>query len=249
MTGIHSEETEIHEIPILTIEGIDFAILNYTYSPNMETLPASIRGHLDMLCSWDENNGRIDFTAIHPKVLEDIARAEEMADVVIVCPHWGTEYTTEPSSYQRQFAKQMTQEGADLIIGTHPHVVQPMEWVESENGNYSLCYYSLGNYVSTQKNGLSMLEAMAWVTFQVKEDRVQISMMNSGMIPLVCHYTSGPVRLEQVYLLEEYTQEQAGRHGIRSYGGVDLDLDDLQGWADDIFGIWSYPAKKALQKE
>lgn len=238
MTGIYAESATSHEIPILTIEDVTFAVLNYTYGPNMATIPKSIQGHLDMLCNWDENTGRIDFTTIHPQVLEDIKRATELADVVIVCPHWGTEYTTTPSKYQKEFARQMTEAGADLIIGTHPHVVQPVEWVESENGNKALCYYSLGNYVSTQKGGLNMLEAMAWVTFRVKEDGVVISEENTGVFPMVCHYKSGPVRLESVYLLEEYTSEQAGRHGIRNYGGVNLTLEDLQKWSDEVLGEW-----------
>ncbi|MBQ8878162.1 MAG: CapA family protein, partial [Lachnospiraceae bacterium] len=165
MTGIYEEapeeEKEKTPIPILNIDGVTFAVLNYTYGPNMEVLPREIQGHLNMLCAWDENSGAIDFTTIHPDVLTEIEEASKQADVVIVCPHWGTEYTTKPSQYQKEFAKQMTQAGADLIIGTHPHVVQPIEWVESENGNKALCYYSLGNYVSTQKDAISMLEAMA----------------------------------------------------------------------------------------
>ena len=248
MTGIQSEPVDVHQIPILTVKGIDFAILNYTYSPNMETIPSSIRGHLDMLCNWDENTGRLDFTEIHPDVLEDIKRAEELADVVIVCPHWGTEYTPNPSSYQRKFARQMTEAGADLILGTHPHVVQPVEWIRSENGNMAMCYFSLGNYVSTQKNGLSMLEGMAWVKFRVTDDRVWIVVPGSGIVPLVCHYTSGPVRLEKVYPLETYTQEQAANHGIRNYGGVDLNISDLQGWSEEILGCWRRPLKRVMEK-
>ncbi len=246
MTGIYGESAKTHDIPTLMIDDITFAVLNYTYGPNMEVLPSSIQGHLDMLCNWDEKTGRIDFTTIHPQVLTDIEEASQIADVVIVCPHWGTEYTTVPSKYQKEFAAQMTQAGADLIIGTHPHVVQPVEWVESENGNRALCYYSLGNYVSTQKEGISMLEAMAWVTFRVKEDGVVIAEDKSGVFPMVCHYTSGPVRLESVYLLEDYTQEQAARHGIHNYGGVNLTLSDLQGWSDETLGDFVLSADEVL---
>ena len=82
----------------------------------------------------------------------------------------------------------MTEAGADIIIGTHPHVVQPMEWIEADNGNTALCYYSLGNYVSTQKQALCMLEAMAWITFTVTEDDVEVKKENTGVLPLVCHY-------------------------------------------------------------
>lgn len=234
MVGIH--EKGASPMQILTIEGIDFAILNYTYGPNLETMPDSIKGHLDMLCDYDEVTGRINFTKLHPQVLEDIAKAKAMADVVIVCPHWGTEYTTKPSTYQQQFALQMTEAGADVIIGTHPHVVQPVEWIEAENGNRALCYYSLGNYVSTQKKPLCMLEAMAWIDFKVTEEGVTITEEDTGVFPMVCHYTAGPVRLENVYLLEEYTEEQARSHGILGYGGMALDWGELQTWSREVFG-------------
>lgn len=239
MTGIYeNEDEENQDIGLMEIDGVTFAILNYTYGPNMETLQSSIQGHLGMLCDWNESNGRIDFTTLHPDVITDIQTAEQMADVVIVCPHWGTEYASTPSSYQEKFALQMTEAGADLIIGTHPHVVQPVEWIESENGNKALCYYSLGNYVSTQKNGLSMLEAMAWVTFLVEEDEVVIVENETGVIPMVCHYSSNPVRLKQVYFLDQYNTSLAAVHGIHNYGGVNLTLSDLQKWSSEILGEW-----------
>ena len=130
----------------------------------------------------------------------------------------------------------MTEAGADVIIGTHPHVVQPVERIISENGNEALCYYSLGNYVSTQKNALSMLEGMAWLTFHVTEDGVSIDRDATGVIPLVCQYTSGPVRFKAVCLLEDYSEELASSHGIRNYGGVALHLEDLQKWSNEILG-------------
>lgn len=246
MTGIHADTEKAGDIPLLTIDNITFAVLNYTYGPNMEILPESLEGHLELLCGYDTDTNRLDFTTLNPQVLADIEKANALADVVIVCPHWGTEYVTEPSSYQQNFALQMTEAGADVIIGTHPHVVQPVEWITAENGNKALCYYSLGNYVSTQKDGISMLEGMAWITFHVAEDGVSLSEENTGIFPMVCHYTSGPVRIENVYLLEEYTAEQASGHGIRSYGGVHLTLEDLQGWSDEILGEWVLSQEQVL---
>lgn len=233
-------------IPIIEVQGVTFAILNYTYGPNMGSIPSDIFGHLNILCAWNESNRYIDYTTLNPQVLEDIRLADELADIVIVCPHWGTEYTTKPSTYQETFAMQMTEAGADLIIGTHPHVIQPVEWITAENGNRALCYYSLGNYVSTQKQCLCMLEAMAWVTFHVTEDSVEIDMEHTGAIPLVCHYTSDPVRVENIYLLEDYTAEQAAAHGIRSYGGVVLYLEDLQNWSNEVLSENAIPAEEAL---
>ena len=247
VVGMHKEAAESHDIPILTIKDIDFAILNYTYGPNLETMPSSIRGHLDMLCDWNKENGRIDFTKLHPQVIDDIQRAEEIADIVLVFPHWGTEYTTVPSTYQKEFARQMVEAGADLIIGTHPHVIQPVEWLESENGNRTLCYYSLGNYVSMQKDALNMLEAMAWVRFLVKEDGVEIIEEKTGVLPMVCHYNNGPMRIENVYLLENYTKEKASRHGIISFGGVEFNVEELEKWSEETFGEWIISAEEALE--
>ena len=144
---------------------------------------------------------------------------------------------------------EMARAGADLIIGTHPHVPQPVEWVEAENGNRALCFYSLGNYVSTQKRTLCMLEGMAWVTFHVTEDGAVLSEEDTGVLPLVCHYKSGPVRFEHIYLLEEYTEELAGKHGIRNYGGKVLRLSDLQAWSQEIFGDWMLGREDILGTE
>ena len=249
VAGIYGEEGATEEVPLLEVENVTFAILNYTYSPNMASFPKSYEGHMDMLCDYDANTRSIDFTTLHEDVLEDIAAADAVADYVIVCPHWGTEYTTKPSSYQKKFAAQMTEAGADSIIGTHPHVVQPVEWVEAENGNKALCYYSLGNYVSTQKQALCMLEGMAWITIHVDEEGPELVMENTGVVPMVCHYNAMPVRMESVYLLEEYTEEQAASHGIKKYGGVTLRLSDLQKWSEDVFADWVLTREQVLQGE
>lgn len=238
VTGIRGDEevSENPELPLFEVGEFKFAILNYTYGPNSETIGPSLRKHLNMLCNYDEKSGRIDFTTLNPRVAEDIKAAKEAADIVIVFPHWGTEYKTTPSKYQIKFAQEMAEAGADLIIGTHPHVPQPVEWITAENGNRALCYYSLGNYVSLQKRAECMLEGMAWVTFHVSEEGIEVSDKNTGILPMVCQYNSG-FRLENVYFLEDYTEEMAQRHGIRKYeNGVVLHLSDLQKQSQDTFG-------------
>ncbi len=250
VAGLHepfSDETQSH-IPTLEIGGCTFAFLNYTYGPNSASVSPSIARQMDILCAVNETNRMIDFTAINPQVLDDIAEADTLADIVVVCPHWGTEYATVPSSYQEKFAMQMTEAGADLIIGTHPHVVQPITWIEAANGNRSLCYYSLGNYVSTQKNAKSMLGGLAWVTFHVTADGISIAEEYTGVVPLVCHYSSSPVRLKNVYLLENYTESLAQSHGIISYGSVAFHLDSLRKWCDEILGSWVLSTEKINQR-
>ncbi len=234
-------------IPLMEVEGYTFAILNYTYGANMEVLPSELNGYLELLCPHKKSTGLMDFTSLDPQVLEDIRLAEELADVTIVCPHWGTEYTTTPSKYQKKFAEQMVEAGADLILGAHPHVIQPVETVTSENGNSALCFYSLGNYVSTQKKPISMLEAMAWVTFHVEEDGISLSYEDSGAIPMVAHYTALPTHFEHVYLLEDYTEELAENHGIRNYGEGRLYLDKLRTWSQEILGDKALTGREVLE--
>jgi poly-gamma-glutamate synthesis protein (capsule biosynthesis protein) len=118
-------------------------------------------------------------------------------------------------------------------------VVQPVSYVESENGNKSLCYYSLGNYVSTQKQVECMLEGMAVVTYTVTHDgQISINEEETGVIPLVCQYTQGSVRIENIYFLNDYTEELAKKHGMYTYAGIPLHQEDLVNLSKKVFGDW-----------
>ena len=198
---------------------------------------------MNMLCDWDPETRVLDFTKLRPQVLEDIRAAKEIADMVIVFPHWGNEYTTEPTMYEKQFAMAMTEAGADLIIGTHPHVIQPIEWITAENGNTSLCYYSLGNYVSTQLKPICMLEGMAWVTFEVGENGLQIDTENTGVLPLVNHYGNGTPKHKGTYFLENYSEELTAAHAVYSKG---LNYQELLQWTDEVFGDNVLTVEEAL---
>ena len=238
--GIRGEADTDPPIQTMEIEGVTFAFLNYTYGPNLGSFPSKYEGYMDILCYYDESSRMLDFTKLNPAVLEDIKEADEIADVVVVCPHWGTEYSTTQSSYQEDFAMQMTEAGADLIIGTHPHVVQPVTYIESENGNRCLCYYSLGNYVSTQKEVACMLEGMAIVTFTVTpEGEVSINEEETGVIPMVCQYTQGSVRIDNIYFLADYTEELALKHGMYTYAGIPFHLEDMLNLSEKVFGDWA----------
>ena len=92
-----------------------------------------------------------------------------------------------------------------------------------------------------------MLEGMAWVTFRVKEDGIVLKEEDTGILPMVCQYKSGPVRFQNVYLLENYTEELAAAHGIYGYGGVRLTLSDLQTWSEEILGDWVLPIGQVLK--
>ena len=146
------------------------------------------------------------------EVISDIARAKEAADFVIVCPHWGTEYELGTDRMQKKWSELFASNGVNLVIGTHPHVIEPIEWVDN-----TLIYYSLGNYVnwtSGEGKGVMnrMVGGMASITL-AKEESGEIRIDSYEVIPLVTHVEEG-INGVTVYPLREYTQELAKKNAI-----------------------------------
>ena len=167
------------------------------------------------------------------RVAEDIRAAEELADFTIVCPHWGTEYTLTQTKAQERWARFFSENGADLVIGTHPHVPEPVEWVED-----TLVYYSLGNFVnwtSGTVDGVAnrMVGGMARVTLTREEDG-EVVISDWSVEPLVCHVEKGFGGVT-VYPLAEYTEELAGRNEIVSQD-ADFSLEYCLEVVDQVFG-------------
>lgn len=191
---------------ILELPDMRIAVLNYTYGTNGISLPEDMPYAVDLL---DEE-----------QVAADIQRAEELADFTIVCPHWGTEYRLTPDASQEKWTKIFAENGADLVLGTHPHVIEPIEWVTDEESEHEmLVYYSLGNFVnwtSGTGEGVAnrMVGGMAEVTLAKNADG-EVEIEEYGVRPLVSHVTSGPGGVT-TYFLEDYSEELAGENEIVS---------------------------------
>ena len=138
--GLYRSEKDYENIRVLEKDGVKIAFLGYTYATNVY---------------WKTKAPR---AGVYLPIIEDatvrrqIANARKLADFVVVSMHWGTEDSHTVNDEQRRLARLAADEGADVIIGTHPHVVQSVEWIEGKNGNKMLCYYSLGNSLSNQEN-------------------------------------------------------------------------------------------------
>ncbi len=196
--GLNHTEESSRNIYVYEKDGFKIAMLNYTYGLNGIHLPAGKPYLVNLL---DEK-----------KIIEDLQKAEEIADFTIVSPHWGTEYQYTPDSSQEYWAQLFADYGADLVIGTHPHVIEPVEWVEGSGGNKTLVYYSIGNFVSAQSEAPRMLGAMAQVRLEKKEDgTVQIA--DYGVTPVVTHRRFGCGEMT-TYKLSEYTEELAAQNTI-----------------------------------
>lgn len=219
VVGIHESSEKSQEICVVEQDGIRIAILNYTYGTNGIALPEDMPYAVELL---EEQ-----------RVAEDIRAAEELADFTIVCPHWGTEYTLTQTKAQERWARFFSENGADLVIGTHPHVPEPVEWVED-----TLVYYSLGNFVnwtSGTVDGVAnrMVGGMARVTLTREEDG-EVVISDWSVEPLVCHVEKGFGGVT-VYPLAEYTEELAGRNEIVSQD-ADFSLEYCLEVVDQVFG-------------
>lgn len=191
---------------ILDLPDMKIAVLNYTYGTNGIQLPDDMPYAVDLLNE--------------EQVAADIQRAEELADFTIVCPHWGTEYRLTSDASQEKWTKIFAQNGADLVLGTHPHVIEPIEWVIDEESDHEmLVYYSLGNFVnwtSGTGEGVTnrMVGGMAEVTI-TKNDHGEVEIADYGVKPMIGHVASGPEGVT-TYFLEDYPEELAEENEIVS---------------------------------
>ena len=109
------------------------------------------------------------------QVRNDIAKARSEADFVIVFAHWGTEYSKQTDSFQQKWTQIFLESKADVVIGTHPHVLQPCEMLEDEDGHKMLVFYSIGNYISAQSEKTCVKGGMASFTVSLTSKGYEIT--------------------------------------------------------------------------
>jgi len=175
---------------ILEKNGFKIALLNYTYGTNGIPVPkGSIVNLLD--------------TAI---MRMDIQKAKDLGpDVIIVFTHWGLEYESLPAKNQKDLTEFCLSLGVHIVIGAHPHVIQPMEWRKKSN---QFVAYSLGNFVSGQRKRYTDGGAMAYVELQkiqFKPDSSITSIDSAGYYLQWVHRT--PDKFKDYYILPVYHME------------------------------------------
>jgi len=201
MIGGYDNYADYDNVRIYETNGIKIAFLSYTYDTNGMTLDPSS-------------------TLIVPLFDEAVIRrqvqlARDAADLVFVSAHWGIENDFAPSDTQKKYAKVFADAGVDAVIGHHPHVVQPVEWMEGSGGNRMLLIYSLGNLISTMNYGNNMVGGIAEFDIVIAPG-TKPYIDAPVYIPVVTHYSLERDGL-QVYFLEDYTAELAAKHGCTLY--------------------------------
>jgi len=195
---------------IITENNITLGFLSYTYGLNGNPLP--------------QDNPNLVSLINRNKMAQEIDALRPLCDFLIVSMHWGEEYFLEPDPFQKNLALFFAEHNVDLIIGHHPHVLQRFEKLPRPDGKETFCFYSLGNFVSHQRGKERILGAMMTVTFTKEEPELlpeKLSISNSGLIPVVCHFESGFTNTK-VYPLYAYTQELLEKHYLRR---VDSDMN------------------------
>ncbi|GGA84416.1 CapA family protein [Ornithinibacillus halotolerans] len=161
-----------------TEEGISVAFLSYTYGTNGIPVPIG-KDYLVNLIDQE-------------LMAEDIKRAKDKADVVVLSLHFGNEYERMPNQAQKDLVQFVADEGVDVVLGHHPHVLQPIEWVSGENGNRTLVIYSLGNFLSGQDEFYRQIGGL--FKFHVKKSIIngetEVKVHSPEFLPTYVKYTN-----------------------------------------------------------
>ncbi len=200
MAGIAADR-EDDQLQILQVKDLKIALLAYTYGTNGLRLPKSSSGIIKYL---DDD-----------LICQELDKAIAEANIVIVSVHWGQEYQANANNEQKRLAQLMADNGADIIIGSHPHVLQGVEMLSAPDGRQVPVFYSLGNFISAQNRPDTMLGGMAKVQMVYDKATGKLSLTELGIIPLVTDYSASYKNIT-IYPLNSYTEAQANRHGVRA---------------------------------
>ena len=222
LLGVNNSREAKDEPVYVETNNIKIAMINYSYGSNQT---ADLDASPYLLNQYDED------------WLSDILKqAREEADFIIAFPFWGEQNSMDYTQEQERQAQFLADNGVDLIIGSYPHVVEPVKWITAENGDRTLVYYSLGNFQSIQNTVENMLGGQANITISKEEDGTHISDYSLDFV--VTHYeqreSSEYYDIVTTYPLADYTSDLAARHGMSVSGNEEFNLASLQGLSSKI---------------
>jgi len=220
--GIHRSQAARDKPAVVETNGVKVGFLSYTYGTNGLPVPAQ-RPYLVSL---------ID-TAVMER---EIRTLRTHCDFLVVSMHWGTEYEHKPNATQKELAAFLANLGVDLVIGHHPHVLQPMESLPRSDGGRTLVVYSLGNFLSAQRDNNRLLGGLLYL--QARKTGDTISIETAGIVPVVTHYDSAFGNFA-VHPLYDYTEELASKHRNRvnaNLGFSEIGVDYFQNLAGSVLG-------------
>ena len=184
--GSYSSEEEKNKIYILEKNNIKYTLLNYTYGTNGIKVPNG-KDYLVNIWPVTSTNPNTDTTYQNYKeqIKKDIEKVRDKVDLLLVAMHWGIEYEYTPNNYQKDMAEYLESLGVDIIIGTHPHVIQPIDWI-----NNTLVIYSLGNFLSAHEvvNIGNRIGLMSSIDIIKKDKKIELTNLKNEL--LYTYYTN-----------------------------------------------------------
>ena len=224
-TGIKAAEEDKNYL-IREINGINIGMICYTYETDNRADTLALNG-LPVKAADKPLVNAFDYTVPDVFYEELAGHLEDMkadgAEATVLYIHWGNEYQLQANDTQKKMAQAICDLGVDVIIGGHPHVVQPMELLEStvDPDHKTVCLYSMGNAVSNQRQG-----NLTAISTAHTEDGVLFSVTFSK-------YSDGTVYLESTDLLPVWVYRRTDGTG-NEYNMLPLHIDEADGWMDDF---------------
>lgn len=210
LIGGYSTTDEFYSVPIVETNGIRIAYISYCEMTNGMTIGNNYSIHIPYL---DEADIKRQTDSVRDK-----------CDFIIASVHWGDEGSFEPNENQRHWAKVFADCGVDVILGHHPHVIQPIEWIDGKDSK-TLCVYSLGNFMAEQDRDYHMLGGI--ITFDItKTGNTRAKASNVVFEPTVFYFPSNFYN-NHIYFLKDFTEQLASSHGVNTYYRHTLTLEGL----------------------
>ena len=217
-TGSHTSLEDKNTPIVKEINGIKVGFLGYTYGLNGLIVPEDKEWLVSMI---NKDQMKIDMEAL-----------SKVSDIQMVAMHWGVEYSTSISEEQKDLTKYLNELGAEVIIGTHPHVIEPAEIYHGENQD-TLVYYSLGNYTSAQDAAPRMVGGMASFTVNYDPNTFETSFTDVKFIPTVTWFDGG-FNDWKTYTLADYNNDLYATH--RHVYDFDLSKEWVTNFVKEVLG-------------
>ncbi|MFQ7235817.1 MAG: CapA family protein [Enterococcus hulanensis] len=198
---------EAKRLHVKNIKGVKVGLMSYTFGLNGIPLPEG-KDYLVNLIDEEQ-------------IKQDMQELNKQSDVQIVSMHWGEEYQFVPNENQTQLAQLLSDAGVDVIVGGHPHVIQPMDYLTGKSGNQTLVMYSLGNFISSQAENDRMLGGMGRWTIDYDKEKKAVKFEQVEFWPTIT-YIGDNYQTYKTYALKDYTDELANQHMIHVNQGQDL---------------------------
>lgn len=221
--GLYDSKKERDHIKVIEKQGIKIGFLSYNQWTNDKKINKEY-----MINSFDEK-----------LIKKDVENAKKACDFLIVSCHWGNEYDESPDAFQRKYAKYMADLGVDVILGTHSHTLQPVEWIEGKNHHQTLVAYSLGNFISGMMEERTQLGGM--LSFDLSKEDGKVVIDNVTLTPLMNHYQVKDAQDAYntrygftVYRLKDYTDDLASKHGLNGYQGISISIEKMKNIAKNM---------------